>query len=280
LNLAENICAAGNRSIIYLKQSMEKLDRAILLTFDVEEFDLPLEYGIAITHEEQMAVGKKGLDMIQEILNEPDINCTLFTTADFALKYPASIASLSMKHEIASHTFFHSSFKIEDLKNSREVLEDIISDKVYGLRMPRMKKINAGVVKLAGYSYDSSINPTWIPGRYNNFRMPRTCYTENGIMKVPVSVSANFRIPLFWLSFKNFPYSYFKRISLQALRKDGYLSLYFHPWEFTDLTNYNLPAIVKRKSGNELLEKLKRLIADLKKEGEFSTVNSFLKGKF
>lgn len=135
------------------------------------------------------------------------------------------------------------------------------------------------MVKLAGYSYDSSINPTWIPGRYNNFRMPRTYYTENGIMKVPVSVSANFRIPLFWLSFKNFPYSYFKRIALQALRKDGYLSLYFHPWEFTDLTKYNLPAIVKRKSGNELLEKLKRLIADLKKEGEFITVNSFLKGK-
>ena len=256
---------------------MKKPEKAILLTFDVEEFDLPLEHGIAISMDEQMAVGKKGLDVINEILDDLEINCTLFTTANFALKYPATIAALSAKHEIASHTFFHSSFKQEDLKNSRQVLEDIISKKVYGLRIPRMKKINAGCIKQAGYTYDSSINPTWIPGRYNNIRMPRTYYVENGITRVPVSVSANFRIPLFWLAFKNFPYSYFKRIALQTLKKDGYLSLYFHPWEFADLTKYNLPTIVKRKSGIELLDKLKRFIINFKKEGDFITVNSFLK---
>lgn len=248
----------------------------VLLTFDVEEFDLPLEYKIPVSMDEQMSVGKKGLDAIKVILADDEMNCTLFTTANFALRFPADIASLSVKHEVASHTFFHSSFKEEDLKNSRHVLEDIISKKVKGLRMPRMKKINAGLVQKAGYAYDSSINPTWIPGRYNNIRMPRKSYVENEIMRVPVSVSANFRIPLFWLSFKNFPYRYFKRIAFQTLKKDGYLSLYFHPWEFTDLSNYDLPAVVKRKSGNELLEKLKRFIADLKQESEFMTINSFL----
>ena len=258
---------------------MEKPGHIILLTFDVEEFDLPSEHGIPISMNEQMSVGKNGLDVITEILDDPEMNCTLFTTANFALKYPAKIADLSSKHEIASHTFFHSSFKQEDLKNSRQVLEDIISKKVYGLRMPRMKKINFGCIKQAGYTYDSSMNPTWIPGRYNNFRMPRTYYEENGIIKVPVSVSPNFRVPLFWLAFKNFPYYYFKRIALQTLKKDGYLSLYFHPWEFADLTKYDLPIIVKRKSGTELLEKLKRLIADLKKEAEFMTINSFLESK-
>jgi peptidoglycan/xylan/chitin deacetylase (PgdA/CDA1 family) len=255
---------------------VKKIGQTILLTFDVEEFDLPLEYGISIPMSEQMEVGKKGLDVIHEILDDPEMYCTLFTTANFALKYPAAIAGLSTKHEIASHTFFHSSFKQEDLLNSREVLEDIISKKVYGLRMPRMKKINAGCVQLAGYEYDSSINPTLIPGRYNNLKMPRTYYRENGITKMPVSVSPNLRVPLFWLAFKNFPYTYFKKIALQTLRVDGYLSLYFHPWEFSDLTNYSLPKIVKRKSGQVLLEKLKRLISDLKKEGEFMTIQSFL----
>jgi len=252
---------------------------AILLTFDVEEFDLPLEYGIPIPPEEQMTVGKKGLDMIAKILQDDAVNCTLFTTANFALKFPSDITNLSKKHEIASHTFFHSSYKPEDLKNSREVLERIISSKVYGLRMPRMRKINTDSIKLGGYTYDSSINPTWIPGRYNNLNMPRTFYFESGIVKVPVSVSANFRIPLFWLAFKNFPYAYFKKIALQTLQKDGYLSLYFHPWEFVDLTNYNLPSIIKKKSGIELLEKLMRLIGDLKNEGEFSTINNFLKSR-
>ena len=254
-------------------------NKKILLTFDVEEFDLPLEYGINLPVAEQMAAGKHGLDAISEILNDKTTTCTLFTTANFALKYPAKIAALSLDHEIASHTFFHSSFKREDLLNSRQVLEDIISKKVYGLRMPRMKKIEGGWIKEAGYTYDSSINPTWIPGRYNNFRMPRTCFMENGIMRVPASVSANFRIPLFWLAFKNLPYAYFKRLAVQALEKDGNLCLYFHPWEFVDLSNYNLPAIIKRKSGIQLLEKLKQLINDLKKEGEFITIHSFLESR-
>jgi hypothetical protein len=255
---------------------MKKWKPVILLTFDVEEFDIPLEYGIAIPDEEQMVVGKKGLDAIDEFLEDPEIRCTLFTTANFALRYPAKIAALAQRHEIASHTFFHSSFKQEDLKSSRLVLEEITSKKVFGLRMPRMKKINTEWIKDAGYTYESSFNPTWIPGRYNNLSMSRTYYTENGITKLPVSVSPNFRIPLFWLAFKNFPYLYYKRIALQSLKKDGYLSLYFHPWEFTDLTYYNLPFVIKRKSGIELMKKLKRFISDVRTEGEFVSIHTFL----
>ncbi|MDQ6844348.1 MAG: polysaccharide deacetylase family protein [Bacteroidota bacterium] len=258
---------------------MKSRNQSILLTFDVEEFDLPADYGIKITEQEQMAVGKKGLDAINELLDDRATPCTLFTTANFALKYPSEIAALSLDHEIASHTFFHSSFKREDLKNSRQVLEDITSKKITGMRMPRMKKIEAGWVREAGYSYDSSVNPTWIPGRYNNYRMPRTCFMENGIMRVPASVSANFRIPLFWLAFKNLPYSYFKRLALQALRKDGHLVLYFHPWEFVDLEHYNIPTIIKRKSGSALLAKLKKLISDLKEVGNFTTVQSFIENR-
>jgi peptidoglycan/xylan/chitin deacetylase (PgdA/CDA1 family) len=253
--------------------------KQILLTFDVEEFDLPVEHGMNMTVGEQMAAGKQGLDAIAEILNETTTRCTLFTTANFALKYPSAIAQLSARHEIASHTFFHSSFKREDLLNSKQVLEDIISREVYGLRMPRMKKIEGGWIREAGYSYDASINPTWIPGSYNNIRLPRTCYNENGITRVPSSVSANFRIPLFWLAFKNLPYAYFKKLAFQSLEKDGYLSLYFHPWEFIDLSKYSLPGIIKRKSGSELLDKLKTFISDLKKEAEFITTGSLLEGK-
>lgn len=248
----------------------------ILLTFDVEEFDLPLEYGVNISNAQQMEIGKSGLDVLNEILEDNDVSLTLFTTANFALRYPKEIATLSAKHEIASHTFFHSSFKKDDLKNSLQVLEDITSKKVFGLRMPRMKKISSGWVTEAGYKYDSSVNPTWIPGRYNNLSKPRTVFIESGLPKIPVSVSPNFRVPLFWLAFKNLPYTYFRKIALQTLKKDGYLSLYFHPWEFTDLSSYNLPTIVKRQFGIELLTKLKRLIVDLKNEGNFITMNSFL----
>ena len=255
---------------------MEKKDKKILLSFDVEEFDLPLEYGIKMPDHAQMRIGKMGLDAIRGILDDLQIQCTLFTTANFALSFPSVIKALSERHEIASHGFFHSSFTKEDLLHSRLTLENIVSKQVSGLRMPRMIQIEDHLIREAGYRYDSSLNPTWIPGRYNHLSRPRRYFEENGMAKIPASVSANLRIPLFWLAFKNLPYFYYKMMALQSLKKDGYLCLYFHPWEFTGLQSFKIPGMIKRKSGHELVEKLSRLISDLKNEGEFLTINSFL----
>jgi len=131
-------------------------------------------------------------------------------------------------------------------------------------------------IQEAGYLYDASMNPTWLPGRYNNFNKPRTLYKEEGMIRIPASVSPNFRIPLFWLSFKNFPYALYIRLALQTLRKDGYLSLYFHPWEFTNITAFGLPKYTTKGSDNELLDKLYRLLNDLNKQAEFVTMGDFI----
>lgn len=247
----------------------------ILLSFDVEEFDLPLEYGISMSSEEQMQVGKKGLDAIQPILSDPAITTTLFTTANFAIHYPNDIRSLAIRHEIASHTFYHSNFQTDHLLLSKEKLAEISGTEITGLRMPRMRKVPISEVKKAGYKYDSSVNPTYIPGRYNNLHLPRTMYTEEGITIIPVSVSPYVRIPLFWLSFKNLPYSIFKRLAIQTLRKDGYICLYFHPWEFTNIEKYGIPGYTKKINGTPLQDRLVRLLSDLKNEGDFISMNDF-----
>jgi peptidoglycan/xylan/chitin deacetylase (PgdA/CDA1 family) len=248
----------------------------IILTFDVEEFDMPLEYNQAISTAEQMHIGKLGLDAITPILLQPDITCTLFTTANFAQHYPESIAMLAQTNEIASHTFYHSVFEEEDLLLSKNALEKIIGQPIFGLRMPRMRAVAMQAVLDAGYSYDSSINPTYLPGRYNNFNLPRKKYVDAGMVRFPVSVTPNLRIPLFWLSFKNFSYPIFKKLAIQTLKKDGYLSLYFHPWEFTDISHIQIPTFTKRHSGTVLLNRLHQLITDLKNEGSFCTMHQFL----
>lgn len=250
--------------------------KKILLSFDVEEFDIPLEYKQTIEKEEQLATGYKGLLEIKELLLLPELKTTLFTTAFFAEQFTGDIQELSLTNEIASHTYFHSSFTDEDLKKSKEKLESITGKTVTGLRMPRMKKIANEKVIEAGYVYNSSMNPTWIPGRYNNLKEPRGSINQNGLIQFPVSVTPHLRIPLFWLAFKNMPYGLFLKLALQTLRHDGYLSLYFHPWEFTDLAAYRLPGYVKRGSDKKLLIKLKRLIKDLSMEGEFITMDNFL----
>lgn len=252
-------------------------EQFILLSFDVEEFDTPLEYHHFISAEEQLKVGLDGLLAIKEFLNSHQIRTTLFTTANFAINYPELIGELSRSHEIASHTFYHSSFETKDLKDSKIALEKITGKPVTGIRIPRMKYLKPDDLTNAGYEYDSSINPIWLPGRYNQLNKPTTSFTENKLCRIPASVSTFLRVPLFWLSFKNFPYSLYLRLVLHAITNAGYVCLYFHPWEFTNLSNYKLPWYIKKPDHEQLLKRLDRLIRDLKTEGHFITMNSFYK---
>jgi hypothetical protein len=249
----------------------------VLLSFDVEEFDMPLEYGQQIPMQQQFEAGYEGFNIVMDIIETANIPTTLFTTANIALEYSSTFQSLDVKHEVASHTFRHSTFKTEDLINSRICLQDICSRPVTGLRMPRMRPVEMKEVKAAGYTYDSSINPTWIPGRYNNLKLPRTVYVDEGIVRLPASVTPRLRIPLFWLSFKNFPYVLFLSWVKQAIAKDGYVCLYFHPWEFIELSEYKIPGYAKKLAGTPLQQRFIKLIYDLKKHYRFSTINNFLK---
>lgn len=253
--------------------------KKILITFDVEEFDLPLEYNKHIPINEQLRVGKEGVEAIADILSTPHVTATLFTTAFFAQNNIECIKALAEKHEIGSHSLSHTSFNESDIKLSREKLEEITGKTIHGFRMPRMQKIDPAVIWNAGYSYNSSINPTWLPGRYNNLHTPRRPFMEGSLIQCPVSVTPYLRIPLFWLAFKNMPYKLYLRMVLQALAYDGYVCLYFHPWEFINISGYQLPFFIKKGSKGKLLMKMKKLINDLSEEGEFMTMNQYVKEK-
>jgi peptidoglycan/xylan/chitin deacetylase (PgdA/CDA1 family) len=250
--------------------------RQVLLTFDLEEFDIPLEYGLHIEWQEQLEVGRQGMKNVINLLNFHKVPTTIFTTASYALENKEQVRYLAKDHEIASHSYHHSSYKEEDLLASRIALEAITGKIVTGLRMPRMKQVSMDAVYTAGYIYDSSVNPTYVPGKYNNLHLPVMPYKENGILRLPCSVGSGLRFPLFWLTFKNVPYFLYKKMAIQSLRKTGFLNLYFHPWEFVDISRYKLPFHIKRHSGETLLDKLDKLITDLKREGNFTTISNFL----
>ncbi len=96
----------------------------ILLSFDIEEFDLPLEHGIEVPFEQQMAVSVEGTKEILACLKKHQVHATFFCTVNFAVHAPEIIKSILQDgHEIASHGYHHSSFEIEDLRRSREFLE-------------------------------------------------------------------------------------------------------------------------------------------------------------
>ena len=247
----------------------------ICLTFDLEEFDLPLEFKQKISKERQMEIATKGMEVLLPLLKE--LSCTFFTTANYAENNPALIKELSVTHEIASHSYFHSTFDKTDLKKSREVLQTISGTEITGFRMPRMAKVNYDDIKGAGYLYDSSLNPTFILGRYNHFTSPKTIFkNENDLLVVPASVTPALRIPLFWLTFKNSSITWYCKQVQKCLDTYGYVNIYLHPWEFTDVSTFSLPAYMT-KHPDKMREKLIYLIDHFKTQARFSSIRSLLK---
>jgi hypothetical protein len=238
-----------------------KKNKTILLTFDVEEFDTPKLHGIDISMQEQMKIGQEGLLNIIELfdeLNHPP--STFYTTANFANYYPETIKLISEKHEIASHTFYHSTFKNEDILTSKIRLEEIIEKRIYGFRMPNMASFNKLLINEAGYQYDSSINPTYLPGKYNYLKYPITPFQFHNVTEIPASVVPFIRFPLFWLSFKNLPLHFYIQLCNFTLARTGFLNLYFHPWEFADLDSFKIPSFIKTPNEKKLIEKLRKFI--------------------
>lgn len=254
--------------------------KTILLTFDTEEFDLPLEYGINISEEQQFETTKKGLEDILNLLKKYNLHATFFTTARFARKFPSLIKDISQEHEIACHGYEHSDSYIKDISKiqiANEQIEKIIKKPVHGFRAPRFQIKNLSGLSKFGFSYDSSINPTFIPGRYMNLLKKRKIHKIGEIIEVPLSVLPLVRFPLFWLSFKILPLNCAKIFTKINFTSNNYTMHVFHPWEFADLSNFNIPKYIKNPDSDELLNKLEDYIEFCKRKGyEFETVGDFL----
>jgi len=251
----------------------------VLLSFDIEEFDMPLEYKGEITFEEQILISQNGLKKILDILKKHEIKATFFSTVIFAKRSTFLINRLLDEgHELASHTWYHSRYENKHLKESREELGKLFSTKIIGIRIPRMRAVDNREVFKAGYSYNSSVNPTWLPGRYNNLQVPRTYFKDKNVLQIPASVSPFFRIPLFWLSFHNFPLWIYKILAMLTLKNDKYLNLYFHPWEFSNIKNksYNLPSFTTVNTGDAMVRRLDNFISWVKEKNyTFVTFQQF-----
>lgn len=257
----------------------------ICLSFDIEEFDLPQEHSYDMPFERMMEISRYGTNVILDTLRKHGIKATFFVTVNFAEHAPDEFSRIINEgHELASHGMNHTTFKADDLLESRLRLEALSSHPVPGYRMARMMKVDKNAVADAGYVYESSLNPTFIPGRYNNFNKPRRPFMQNGVMQIPVSVSPLVRFPLFWLSAHVLPSALYRKLASTALHKDGYFCTYFHPWEFYDLNTITdeikLPAMIRRNSGEGMRQRLDDLIAYFKSRGEeFTTIYDLYKSR-
>lgn len=246
----------------------------VLLSFDVEEFDFPRERGQEISLDEGVKVSTEGLKKIIGVLDRTGVKATFFVTGNFVKKKPEMIKRLvTSGHEIGAHGVDHFEPKTTDIKEAKKILEkNVTGVKVKGWRQPRMMKIDYDELAENGYQYDSSVNPAFIPGRYNHLDIPRNPYPiktkTKDILEIPVSVAMAIRVPLFWLALHLFPLGLYHWLAKNSLKKTGYFATYFHPWEFADLTNYTVvPGYIWCNSGDKLEKRLEQLIIRLKADG-------------
>ncbi|MDD4933429.1 MAG: polysaccharide deacetylase family protein [Methylacidiphilaceae bacterium] len=250
-------------------------DALALLSFDLEEFDIPGEFRRALPGPEQVAVTLVGLQRLTALLADRKIVSTFFSTAVLAMNAREAVRELGQTHEIASHGYAHTGFSASDPDRSKKVLEEITKKPVFGYRSPRFRPVADHLLRKAGYTYNSSENPTFLPGRYCRLFSPRKAYRKGDLIRIPVSVSPLIRFPCFWLAFKNTPPALFRTVAAWTLAEGGYLHLVFHPWEFADLDGYGLPRWISSPCGQELLDRLASFLDWLGARARFTTLADF-----
>lgn len=244
----------------------------LLLTFDIEEFDLPEEYGIRINEEEKFKVGFDGTKRILSLLGRTNIKSTFFVTAKFAERYPKLIKKISQNHEIALHGYDHSDNygKMDEkdseirLRKAKKIIEKIIRNKVYGFRAPRMDIKNYSILSDLKIKYDSSLHPTYIHRRYNNLFKTRRPHFIKNILEIPISVTPFLRLPFTFVWFRNFGLNYAKICTKLNFINSDCVNIYFHPYDFLNIKKLKysskIPNLLTRNTGKILERNLEKYI--------------------
>jgi polysaccharide deacetylase family protein (PEP-CTERM system associated) len=229
-----------------------------ILSFDVEEhYRIEAAMGLSCPEPQKRAYSLRAEAITRRLLhllNEYDCRATFFILGEMAVQHPRLIRDLhDAGHEIASHGWNHESVRRltpstfrEDIRKSKDALEQAAGAGVYGYRAPTfsvMRETAWAIDELleSGYQYDSSIFPV-LHDRYGVPDAPVTpfrCFGpkgQEGIIELPPLTIRNL--------FSNLPIGgggYFRLLPLALLKAGIWLNrnrtpsvsmLYFHPWEF------------------------------------------------
>jgi polysaccharide deacetylase family protein (PEP-CTERM system associated) len=224
------------------------------LSFDVEEhfqvaaFWSPMRRRQWDNYESRV---ERNVERILSILSFHGIRATFFVLGWVAQKHRNLVRGIaSHGHEIASHGFGHelitsqtpSVFR-EDIRNSKDILEDIIGGQIHGYRAPSFSITSETqwalpILAEEGYVYDSSIFPI----QHDRYGMPganpwchRVMTSAGPLWEVPPSTIkiGPIRIPIAGGGyFRLYPYPILRNLLTRTAAGGHPLIMYLHPWEF------------------------------------------------
>lgn len=228
-----------------------KSKTANVMTVDVEDYFHVSAFDSVINKGDWKSLPlrvEKNTYRLLELFDSYNAKATFFTLGWVAEQSPSLMKDIvSNGHELASHGYAHQRLStmsrsevFEDIKKSKEILEDISSTKIVGYRAPSfsINETNEWVYEILtelGFLYSSSTYPIE-HDLYGVPDWPRFKYLrEEGIQEIPIPTlrksnkntgiggGGYFRLYPYWMSKRRIE-------SFIADEKQPY-SFYFHPWE-------------------------------------------------
>jgi peptidoglycan/xylan/chitin deacetylase (PgdA/CDA1 family) len=198
---------------------------------------------------------EEGAPALLALFREYDVRATYFTTGEVAERYPDAVRALvDDGHELGCHGVTHTAFDTLDeatarweIESSAERLRKFAS--VTSFRAPylRFPEPYVELLERAGFALDSSLAK--YKRSYHAARIPTT------LTRIPASMTSSvLRLPAWvrdpWLASLSDP-----------------VVLFVHPWEFVDLTQYDLRYDCRFRTGAVALHCLREVIELFQRRG-------------
>lgn len=251
-------------------------EKNVIFTFDIEEFDILSDFNFKIDAAAALSIERRSTEKLISFLEEIELPATGFLTAHYAERHRSLAKELAgLDFEIACHGYHHADdyrdfdrgLLSKRLAAAIDAIEGITGKDISGHRSPRLCPVEFEVLKRAGFQYDSSIHPTYVPFRYNHLKERRLPYRREGMIEMPITTSRSLSTPISWLWFRTYPWRLLQHITEKLAGAGCPIIVYFHNWEFLDfaLEEEIRPKLFFSKCGTALEKRLIDWIALLKK---------------
>jgi peptidoglycan/xylan/chitin deacetylase (PgdA/CDA1 family) len=212
--------------------------KTVCFTLDVE----PDFAGLLVN---DIYLGKNDLPKLEELVRKHKLKLTAFVTGKSIEENPDILESLrSMNAEIESHSYSHRvgrQLKMDDIEKGIETHEKLVGSAPIGYRAPQgiITQKELLFLENIGIKFDSSIFPTFFPGRFNRQHFPTSPFIIKGsnLIEIPFAVLPKIRLPIGLgymqlLSLDAFKL-FFKLVGLPEL-----IVYDFHTYELGKLSSY------------------------------------------
>jgi peptidoglycan/xylan/chitin deacetylase (PgdA/CDA1 family) len=199
-----------------------------------------------------------GMPRLLDVLGREQVPATFFCTGDVARRYPAIVRRLVDEgHELGSHGDTHARFStLSPAAAEREIADAAATLRAFAVvrsfRAPNLD-FPDGYLQLLnkhGFTLDSS------QGRHKQGSYFVSPSWRAGVSRVPATISP---FPVRWPApLRNLLFSRFR----------DPVVLFFHPWEFVDMTQTAIPRDCKWRTGEPALASLRDTIAWFRRRGD------------